>query len=360
MVAGTKRLRQTRRTGVNIYRQESSAQTKMTTRERMNAALRGLPMDRPAISLWHHFPERDRTAADLTEVTVEFQRQLNLDFVKLMPTGMYSVMDYGVDVRVADDASGTTRFVAGPISKPADWASLCPVHPERGMLGIMLDAVRRIRAALGPEVPLLQTIFSPLTMATKMVEKWMDPSADDETWLRQGLAQLAEDAVAFGRACLDAGADGFFYATQNATRVGAARETYARFGEPYDRMVLERLRTPGSHTIMHLHGADPLFELAETMPVDGVSWHDRDTEPSLEAALTLTQRGLVGGISRGGVIVTGSPRQAATHAREALVSTGGRRHILAPGCVIPTTAPLENLIAVRQVVESSDEPPGEK
>jgi uroporphyrinogen decarboxylase len=337
---------------VGIHHQGSSAQTTMTTRERMHAALRGLPVDRPAISLWQHFPEQDRSAAGLTEVTVAFQRQLNLDFVKLMPTGMYSVMDYGVDVHVADDASGTTRFVAGPIGRPADWAHLRPVHPERGMLGIMLDAVRRIRAALGPEVPLLQTIFSPLTMATKMVEEWIDPSADDETWVHQGLAQLTDDAVAFGRACLDAGVDGFFYATQNATRVGAARKTYARFGEPYDRMVLERLRTPGSYTVMHLHGAEPLFELAGTMPIDGINWHDRDTAPSLTAALALTQRGLVGGISRGGVIATGSPQQAATHAREALAQTNGRRHILAPGCVIPITAPVENLIAVRQVVET--------
>ncbi len=65
----------------------------MTRRDRVQAALRGDPVDRPPISLWRHFPGRDGSGESLAEATLEFQRHLDLDLIKLMPTGMYSVMD---------------------------------------------------------------------------------------------------------------------------------------------------------------------------------------------------------------------------------------------------------------------------
>ena len=60
----------------------------MTHRERVEAALKGEAVDRMPISIWHHFPERDATADGLTAATVERQRQLDFDLVKLMPTGL--------------------------------------------------------------------------------------------------------------------------------------------------------------------------------------------------------------------------------------------------------------------------------
>ncbi len=324
----------------------------MTRHERVRAALAGEPVDRVPISFWQHFPGRDQHADTLAEATIRYQRRFDLDFVKLMPTGMYSVMDYGVSVVPSLDAIGTTRYANGPIRRPEDWARLPGVSPERGVLAEQVRLVQIVRQTLGPSVPMLQTIFSPLTMAAKITGG--DPRQkllEHESGLAGALGRLAEDVVGFGQACLDAGADGFFFATQLATRSALPSGWYEQFGVPYDLEVLAALRPRSWALMLHLHGDDPLFDLADRYPIDGVNWHARETRPSLASALRMTKRGLVGGIARMGPVIGPAPEEVAREARDAVAQTGGRRLVIAPGCVIPATAPDQNLMALHRAVD---------
>ncbi len=255
-------------------------------------------------------------------------------------------------VRPDDGPSGTTLFSSGPIREAADWRRLPQVSPQRGSLREAVHALRLVRAALGPDLVLIQTVFSPLTMAAKMVGGDIVPILKEaESALREALESMAEDVVAFGRACLEVGTDGFFFATQHATRTALPEGAYRRLGVPYDLKVLEGLR-PGSWcTMIHLHGIGPLFDLPDLYPVDAVNWHDRESEPSLAQALSLTRRCLVGGIQRRGALATGTPDQVIQEVGDAIAQTGGQRLIVAPACVISTAAPLENLLAARRAVE---------
>jgi uroporphyrinogen decarboxylase len=213
--------------------------------------------------------------------------------------------------------------------------------------------VRLLRAEIGPDTPIVQTIFSPLTMANKVIGTTgalQQTIHEHPDILAAALDKMAADVIAFGKACLDAGADGFFFATQLATKADLESDAYERFGVPYDLKVLNALRDGATTTFLHLHGMDPLFELADRYPVDGVNWHDRDTSPTLEEAMTRTTRGLVAGIARRGSINDGTPDAAAAEVRDAIRQTGGRRLIVAPGCVIPDAAPHENLVAARRAV----------
>jgi uroporphyrinogen decarboxylase len=326
----------------------------MTKHDRLQAAFCGGPVDRPPVSFWQHFPGRDADPVRFVEVTVQYQRRFDLDFVKLMPTGMYSVMDYGVTVAPSNDAIGTTVFVDGPVKEPADWQRLPPVSPWRGVLGDQVRAVRGVRSALGPTVPLLQTIFSPLTMVAKVTGAPIEAILrDHEPVLPSVLERFAADVVAFGHACLDAGVDGFFFATQWASRPALPPERYERFGVPYDLAVLDALRSRCWAIVLHLHGNEPLFDLADRYPVDAVNWHARETRPSLADALARTKRALVGGIAREGAVLTGTPEDVAAEVREAVAVADSRRLVVAPGCVIPTTAPEANLEALRAAVERS-------
>ena len=328
----------------------------MTHRERIRATLTGQSVDRPAISLWHHFPGQDETARGLADATVRFQRRYDLDLVKLMPTGMYPAIDYGVAVRPSNDEIGTTRFVAGPIHNSTDWARLPAVSPARGTLAREVDVIRLVRAALGRDAVVIQTIFGPLTIAVKIAgtaEAVVQTAGPDDAALREGLVRISDDVIAFGRACLEAGADGFFFATQLASRAALPDGMYRRLGVPYDLRVLNALRDGAWCTIMHLHGPEPMFELADEYPVDAVNWHDRETEPSLADSLRLTKQVLVAGIARRGAIVTGTLEEAAAEVRDAVRQTSGARLIVAPGCVIPYRAQEENLLAARQTVANA-------
>ncbi|HZS87261.1 MAG TPA: hypothetical protein VFE42_07220 [Chloroflexota bacterium] len=77
---------------------------------RVEAAFKGLPVDRSPVTFWQHLPGHDHTADLLASATLDFQRRFDLDLVKLMPTGMYSVIDYGVEIRLADNDVGTTDW----------------------------------------------------------------------------------------------------------------------------------------------------------------------------------------------------------------------------------------------------------
>ena len=310
----------------------------MTHRERLEATLAGEHADRPPVSFWHHFPGRDHTPQLLAKETEAFYRRFDVDVVKLMPTGMYAVVDYGVEIRPADDEIGTTVYVAGPITQLSDWATLPRVSPEGGTLAQQVEVVRLVRASLGPDVPIVQTIFSPLTMAAKLSGGALDDAfVADDALATTVLAQLADDVIAFGQACLDAGADGFYFATQLANR-GTPAATYARLGEPYDLRVLEALRARSWLLMLHLHGLEPSFDLADRYPVDIVSWEDRETPPSLSAALHQTTRCLMAGLSRGELFVRGAKADVAGQVQDAVAQTGGRRLIVAPGCVLSTTS----------------------
>jgi uroporphyrinogen decarboxylase len=216
-----------------------------------------------------------------------------------------------------------------------------------------VECVRLVRAGLGPEVPILQTVFDPLSMAAKLAgADFPRHLAEHGPQLGAGLERMADDVLAFGRACLAAGADGFFFATQAATPQVMPSERYRRIGLPTARRVAEGLRDGAWLLLFHLHGPQPFFDLADELPVDAVNWHDRETAPDLRAALTRTRRALAAGIHRRGPAGRGEPAAAAAEVRDAIAQTGGRRLIVAPGCVLPSTAPESGLRAARAAVET--------
>src|SRR5262245_12418962 len=115
----------------------------MTSRERVNAAIAGRPVDHPPVSLWQHFPERDQTADDLTAATLDWQNRFGFDLVKFMPPGDYPIIDWG-GITVYEGARGGTRTTKRfPISAPEEWSTLKPLDVRDGFNGRVIDAVGR-------------------------------------------------------------------------------------------------------------------------------------------------------------------------------------------------------------------------
>ncbi|MHB9092288.1 MAG: uroporphyrinogen decarboxylase family protein, partial [Chloroflexota bacterium] len=105
-------------------------------------------------------------------------------------------------------------------------------------------------------------------------------------------------------------------------------------------------------TILHLHGLDSFFDLADRYPVHAVNWHDRETSPSITEAMRLTDKVLVAGIHRGGAVTKADAGAVAAQVRDAIAQSGGRRLVVAPGCVIPAAmARVETLRAARDAVQ---------
>lgn len=324
----------------------------MTPRERVLAAIAGDDLDHPPAALWRHFPERDQTAADLAAATLEWQNAHGFDLIKFMPPGDYPTIDWGAESVYEGARGGTRRTTRFPVTKPADWTSLPPLDVRRGFYGVMLDALARTRAALDPDVPLLQTVFSPLTVAAKLSDgRAIEHLRAHPDELREGLRRITVVTSEVVRTSLAGGADGLFFATQQADFDVLDETEYRAFGLHYDLEVLVAAG-PSMLTLLHLHGEAPMFDLQARYPVHAINWHDRRVAPHLAEGQHRSGRCVCGGLDERR-IAGRPPAEAAAEAREAVAATGGRHLIVAPGCVVPVATPAETVRAVVEAVAGS-------
>ncbi len=118
-------------------------------------------------------------------------------------------------------------------------------------------------------------------------------------WLRSdpgavehGLGAVAETLAAYARACLAAGADGLFYATNVATRAQMSAAECRRFQRPFDLAVLAAVEA-APFNLLHVCGEDVLFDEFVDYPVTAFSWALLPGNPSLEEGQRRTGRWLL-------------------------------------------------------------------
>ena len=321
--------------------------------ERIQAALRDEEVDRTPVSLWRHFPGDDKTAAGLAKAMVDWQRAYDFDFVKFMPTGMYGVHDWGAETEYGPGFGGSRILVKPGVTDPNQWPKLAKLDVTQGAYGQELEALRLASAEFDGSVPLFQTIFSPSTTAIKLRgPEAVEDMRQNPELLKAGLEIITEITIAFALAAVRAGADGVFFATQGASSDVMTEDEYKEFGIPFDTRVLQAVRNEGKINLIHIHGDNVYWDLAASMPVDMVNWHDRTTFPNLTQAKERFNGVMVGGIERV-EISTGTTEEAAAQATDAVSQTGGRRHVVAPSCVIPTNTPDANIRAVIAAVQAA-------
>lgn len=78
----------------------------MTKKERIQAAIHGDAVDHVPYSLWTHLPGIDLDPARNAEHTYDFYKKYDVDILKTMNNGMYSVEDFGVTTDFSDIAKG--------------------------------------------------------------------------------------------------------------------------------------------------------------------------------------------------------------------------------------------------------------
>ena len=138
----------------------------MTThRDRLEACLRGEVIDRAPVALWRHFPVDDQAPESLAAAHLAFQSTYDFDMVKVTPASSFSVKDWGVEDVWEGDSEGTRRYSKYVIQRPEDWKRLPVLGLNSPHLAAQIACLRQIREALGPETPVLQTVFSALAQA---------------------------------------------------------------------------------------------------------------------------------------------------------------------------------------------------
>ena len=213
----------------------------LTKRERLQACVRGRAVDRAPVALWRHWPVDDQTSAGLAQATIDFQRQYDFDFVKVTPSSSFCIRDWGATDEWKGHYHGTRAYGPPVVADIEDWYLLKPLGPEKGALGTQLEALRLIREGLGPDIPVIQTIFSPLSQAKNLVgqNSLLAQLRQAPEAVEVGLRVIAETTCAFVDAAMRQGIDGVFYAVQHCQAHLLNADEYRRFGLPYDLQILE-------------------------------------------------------------------------------------------------------------------------
>jgi uroporphyrinogen decarboxylase len=327
----------------------------MNHRERIQTCLAGERPDRTPVALWRHFPVDDQTPSALAAAQLAFQHTYDFDIVKVTPSSSFCLKDWGADDVWEGSTEGTRRYTIHIITDPRDWERLPALEPTAPHLAGQLACLRQIRAGLGPDTPMLQTIFNPLAQAKNL--------AGDEMLLMhlrkypeavlKGLETIVASTKRFVEAALSTGIDGIFYAVQHAQASLLNEDEFIRFSREMDLRILEAAGGLWCN-MLHLHGNGVYFDLTKNYPVHIVNWHDRETPPSLADAQKTFNGVVCGGLSRD-TLVYKDTEEVQREANDAYQQTGGRRLILSTGCVVPVIAPHGNIQAARTVFNRGHE-----
>lgn len=330
--------------------------------ERIKAVLDGKEPDRIPCSVWMHMSKVDQDPVSLAEALVEFNKEYDFDFIKLMPFGAYSTQDWGCKIEFYCTPYKEPIVVRPAIQCLDDYDRINCLGATYGTWGKTLSIVDHVARLVDSHTPYLQTIFSPATTLRKLggARVFKDMKEHPEK-VHKALEAITETTINFVKANVEKGVSGFFFATQTATYDLMDDVMYAEFCKIYDHHVIKEYCDKTWFNVMHVHGSNIMFDTVKNYPCNCLNWHDRDTKPSLKEAREVTDKALLGGImevphiTEHGLVYesflgTRTPEEVIQHVHEAIDSVDGKGLIVGPGCVCDPKTSKENLHAVRAAV----------
>ena len=300
--------------------------------ERVRAALEGKIPDQIPASFWFHFPKDQVHGKESVRAHLNYYRQAELDFLKIMNEHPYRVETQ--------------------IKNPADWRKIKPAPLSSDFYQEQLDEIKMITDELGGEVLTTTTIFNPFSSGNhasgKLVTEHLKADPDS---VHLGLKTIAESLAEFACACLEAGANGIYFSAQGGEADRFEEQLFLEHIKPHDLTVLDAVKDKGELNIVHICNDNIRLHLYTNYPGNAVNWAaTSQNNIPLAAGKKLFNRTILGGLDNPGVIVNGSPEEICQQVHE-IVNTFGPEHlIIGADCTLPTEMNIDN---IRTAVEAA-------
>ena len=300
--------------------------------QRIRAVLDGKLPDRVPASFWFHFPKQQAHGKAAVKAHLDYYHQVDPDFLKIMNEHHYRVPT--------------------PITNPSDWRKLKPAPLASDFFQDQLDEIKMLKDKLAGDCLTSITIFSPYASGNhasgKLVTEHLklDPQA-----VHIGLATIAESLAEFSLACLEAGADGIYFAAQGGEADRFEEHTFLEHIKPHDLTVLNAVKDQSDFNILHICGSKVRLHLYSNYPGNVINWAaaDQNNIP-LPAGKNLFHRPILGGMNNRGVIVYGSPEDIRQNVFDIIKDFGPQGLILGADCTLPTDI---NRANIRMAIEAT-------
>jgi len=329
----------------------------MTSRERVLAALRRQPVDRPAVGsatsvvsvelmeeVGVFFPRAHLEAEAMAELAASAHTRLGHDIVMPIFSVQHEAEALGCEVDwgrrdVMPDVREHPCRDASDIHVPTDFL-------QRPSCRVVIEALRLLRERFGNDVAVVGKVFGPWTLSYHLfgTEQFLTDTILRPDEVRRALDILKEVTVTFARAQLRAGAD-CLCLPDHATGDLVSAETYRKFLLPIHQELAEHIEGP---VVLHICGdtSDRLPDIART----GFACFHYDTKVSAARARALAGNALslMGGVNNPATLASGD---VAAVRREVFEALNAGIDIIGPECAVPLEAPLDGLLAVREAVD---------
>lgn len=302
--------------------------------------------DRRWISLWRYFLNREKTDVELTVSMIEWQEQWNWDLLKINPPACYHALDWGADYEFFNDPMKEPVLRRPAIVGIEDFAGIGMLDVQEGVLGDQLRVIRNLRSHFGPDLPIVETVFSPIEIAHRLMQgrpSLLRVLKSQPAVLHRLLQTIADVYEKFCLECMNAGADGIFFATKWATSDQMSWPEYVEFGKRYEGRILDKLAERDALLILHVCGQHTFLDRMLDYPVDIFSYDFlADGAPSPEMVAKTTGKFVMGGID---------PDLLERDVERALEVARGYRNLdrwlVGGSCVISPGVPEENVRRMR-------------
>ncbi|PJF43946.1 MAG: hypothetical protein CUN55_06520 [Phototrophicales bacterium] len=329
----------------------------LSKRERLEKTIAGEATDRAPVALWRHWPGDDQRPSDLVMSLQWFQQQWDFDFIHIAPSPSTTILDYGAQDAWQGDLKGYRYVTQRPITRSLDWTELPILDPQRGYLGQLLEVMRLMDEAIKGPVPLVMTIYSPLSQAVLLAGETLllKHLRQSPERLKTGLNTLMSNTLRFLDALQTSRVAGVCYMITHADLQFLSVTEYETFGRVYDLQILETLPSQWWLNIVNVQGKFPMMEVISSYPSQVLAWPAHLTDNfDLASAKIARQGALYGGLDVEQDLHYGTPLKVRDQARHAFELVNNRRLILGTNSPLFVTTPQANIRATREAIDISE------
>lgn len=309
----------------------------MNKLQRFHAAVRGEPVDHPPCVAWCNFATDAVDGGENARRQLAFQEACDWDICKVMN-----------DYRLSPPPGIET------IETPADMLKFAKQPMTERIFAEQIKCLQVMRARLGREIPLVDTLFEPffsLLFAVGFSKAALIRAHPAEAHAM--IETLAETFVDYVGEIRKVPVDGVLYATNACILAPSSRgisdTEFRTFHKRYDLRLLQAM--DGIVRIVHAHGNPIDLTRILDYPCEVFSWSDRLAgNPSIESVRKLTGKCLMGGVDESRLHERSLPEIRA-EVSDAFMQAGGKRNfILSPGCNVASGIALRSLTGMREAV----------
>lgn len=294
----------------------------LTSKERVDRAILGQDTDRAPFSFWYHFLDADKPGEAHARSTLAFHDKFHTDLVKVMS-------DY-------------------PYPKPkAEWWVL---KQEQNPFPQQIVALEKIRDGLAGKAYFIETMFNPYKVAENLssTDEVRRLQREKPQALLDALEAIAKSEANHARRAVNAGAAGVFLAIANANHGYQTPGDYAKFSEPFDKLVLESVRSAPLN-VLHLHGDKVYLDrFYRGWPPAAINYSAHGTGVPIEKVRQNFSGVILGGLDE----VNYRKLQPLDLKRQYIAAhkAAGAKFILTPGCSVPNDTADEEMLRLPKLL----------